>query len=158
MYFQCKTRSLNPESLHLIPLFELRLRSWGILSGTYQQISYDSTTRSLSLLKISASSTARSAGGKTKISSSQNLSQSQSDKRLSDAEQMRLRQSVNNSRFFQANGIYPPNPTGAQDYTLDVLGITMDSKSHTVIWADTSSNVPTGLDTVVKKLEDIASK
>lgn len=28
-------------------------------------------------------------------------------------------------RFFQANGIYIPNPTGAQDFRLGVLGITM---------------------------------
>ena len=130
----------------------------GVLSGTYQQILYDSTTSSLSLLNISASSTAQRGGGKTNISSSQGLSQSQSDKKLSDTAQTRLRQSISNSGFFQADGIYPPNPDGGQDYTLGVLGITMDSKSHTVIWADTSRNIPTGLNSVVKILEDIASK
>lgn len=129
-----------------------------VLSGTYQQILYDSTTSSLSLLNISASSTAQTAGGKTNISSSQDLSQSQSDKKLSDADQTSLKQSITNNEFFQTNGIYPPNPARAQDYTLTVLGIIIDTKSHTVIWADTSSNVPAGLNSIVKILEDIASK
>jgi hypothetical protein len=78
------------------------------------------------------------------MSSSQGLSQSQFDKKLSDIAQTRLRQSISNSGFFQAEGIYPPNPDGSQDYTLGVLGITMDSKSHTAIWVYTFSNIPTG--------------
>jgi hypothetical protein len=93
------------------------------------------------------------------MSSSQGLSQSQSDKKLSDSAQTRLRQSMSNSGFFQAEGIYPPNPDGGQDYTLGVLGVTiMDSKSHTVVWSDTSSNIPKGLNSIVKILQETAFK
>lgn len=151
------TSSLNPkEKSSSNRALRIAFTKLGVLSGTYQQILYDSATSSLSLLNISASSTAQTAGGKTNISSSQAISQS--DKKLSDTYQTRLRQSISNRGFFHANGIYPPNPDGAQDYTLAVLGISMDSKSHTVIWADTSSSVPTGLNSLVKILENTASK
>lgn len=130
----------------------------GVLSGTYQQILYDSNTNSLGLTNISALATAETGAGKTKITSSQDLSQSQSDKKLPDTDQTNLRQSISNNGFFQANSIYPPNPTGAQDYNLNVLSITMDNKSHTVIWTDVSSNVPAGLASIVKTIENIASK
>lgn len=159
LYFQCMTSPLDPkEKSSSNAALRIVFTKLGVLSGTYQQILYDSTTRALSILNISASSTAQTEGGKRKLSSSQGLSQSQSDKKLTDSAQTKLRQSINNSGFFQADGIYPPNPDGAKDYTLVVLGINMDSKSHTVIWADTSSSTSTGLNSVVKILEDIASK
>jgi hypothetical protein len=122
----------------------------GCLRRACQQISYDSTTSSLSFLYNSSTSTAQTAGEKTNISSSQDLSQSRSDKKLTDALQKMLRDGITNCGFFQANGNYPPNPAGAQDFILDVMGITMDDESQTVIWADTASNVPTGVPCVVK--------
>ena len=97
-------------------------------------------------------------GGKRKVSSSQALSQSQSNKKLSDADQKRLMQSIINNGFFQTNSIYPPDPMGPQDYTLNVLGTNMDNNSHTVLWTNTSGNVPTGLNSIVKTIRRFSFK
>ena len=130
----------------------------GALSGTYQQIMYDSSTNSLGLTNISASATAESEAGKQKLSSSQASSQSQSNKELSESDQSNLRQSIGNSEILKTNAIYPPDTKGAQDYTLNVLGITMGDTSHTAIWTDTSSNVPAGLESLAKTIENFASR
>jgi hypothetical protein len=34
----------------------------------------------------------------------------------------RLRQTISNNGLFEANAVYPPDPSLAQDYTLNVLG------------------------------------
>ena len=130
----------------------------GVLSGAYQKILYDSNTKSVGLTNISASLIAEKEPGREIISSSQGLSQSQSSsKTLSDTDQMNLIQNLNNG-FFQANSIYPPDPSGAQDYTLNVLSATLDNRSHSVIWTDTSMNVPAVLNSIVNTIESAVAK
>ena len=97
-------------------------------------------------------------GEKTKVDSSQTLSQSQFNKRLSEVDQKRLIRSIIDNGFLQTNNIYPPAQMGPQDYTLNVLGTNMDDNLHTVVWTDTSGDVPIGLNSIVKTIEDIVSK
>lgn len=94
------------------------------------------------------------------ISSSQRASQSQSNRNneLSDSNKSNLTQLINASAFFQAKNVYPPDASGPQDYTLNILSITMDNVSRTVLWSDTSSNVPVGISRIAQTLQEIASK
>lgn len=139
------------------PVLKLAYTKLGVAGGNYQQILYDSTTNSLGLTNISAKATAETEAGRTTISSSQGLSQSQSNKKLSETDQSNLRQSITNNGLFQANGIYPPEAAGAQDYTLYILSASMDNKPHTVIWSNTSSGVPSGLASIATTIEELAS-
>jgi hypothetical protein len=118
----------------------------GVLSGNYQRILYDSKTNGLSL---SNNTSVLDAG----VSSSQS-----SAKQVSDSDEKNLEQLINKNGFFQANSIYPPNPTEAQDYTIHILNVRMDNRSHTVLWADTSNNVPPGLLSIVQQIENLASQ
>ena len=81
-----------------------------------------------------------------------------SSKQVSASDEKNLEQLIDKNGFFQANSIYPPNTTDAQDYTLHILNVKMDNRLHTVLWADTSSNVPGGLISIVQAIENIASK
>jgi hypothetical protein len=80
----------------------------------------------------------------------------QSNVQLSESEENNLKQLINNNGFFQANSIYPPLGTkGALSYTLlYILSITTDNnRSHTVLWTDTSNNVPSSLLSIVQAIE-----
>ncbi len=118
----------------------------GVLSGNYQRILYDSKTNGLSL---SNNTSVHDAG----MSSSRS-----STKQVSESDEKNLEQLINKNGFFQASSIYPPNPTGAQDYTINILSVRMDNGLHTVLWADTSNNVPRGLLSIVQEIENLASK
>ena len=112
----------------------------GVLSGGFQRISYNSETRTLDLSNTSASSTITETG---KISSSQQTSQSQSNKQLTETDELNLLDTITKNEFFEANSVYPPSTTANQeDYILHVLAISVDGKTHTVLWTDSSSNVP----------------
>jgi hypothetical protein len=137
---------------------QLAYTKLGVMSGSYQQIRYDSGTNSLGITNMSAKSTAETEPGKTKISSSQDSSQSQSNKRLTETDLTNLRQTITNSGLFEAVNIYPPDPAGTQDYTLNVLSVTMDNKPRTIIWTSASENVPAGLTSVANTIDDIASR
>jgi hypothetical protein len=140
-------------------ILKLAYTKLGVAGGTYQQISYDSTTNSFRLTNISSGAKAsETEARRTIISSSQRLSQSQSKRKLSEADQMSLRHTITNNGLFQANSIYPPDPGGAQGYTLQILSVTIDNKPYTVIWSSTSSDVPSGLASITKTIEDLASK
>lgn len=123
----------------------------GVLSGSFQRISYNSETKTLGLNNISASSSIAVSG---KVLSSQQASQSQSSKQLSMNDEQSLRDIIITSGFFQANSVYPPSTTADQQgYTLHVLGIVMDNKTHTVLWTDTSTDVPAGLTSIAEAIE-----
>ncbi len=139
-------------------IIKLAYTKLGVAGGAYQQILYDSSTNSLGLTNISAKATTETEAGRTEISSSQGLSQSQSNKKLTETDQANLRQTITNSGLFQANGTYPPDTSGAQDYTLYILSVTMDNKPRTVIWSSTSSGVPSGLASIATTIDDIASR
>src|SRR5215203_2007645 len=126
----------------------------GVLSGGFQRISYNSETKTLGLSNISASSTIAETG---KISSQQ-ASQSQSNKQLTETDERNLLDAIAKNGFFEANGVYPPSSTANQeDYILHVLSISMDDRMHTVLWADSSGNVPAGISSIAQTIENMAS-
>jgi hypothetical protein len=131
---------------------EVSYTELGVLSGSFQRITYSSETRTLGLNNISASSSIADSG---KILSSQQASQSQSNKQLSEIDERNLRDIITTSGFFQANSLYPPS---TQNYTLHILGIVMDGETHTVLWTDTSTDVPVGLTSVAQAIENMASE
>jgi hypothetical protein len=90
--------------------------------------------------------------------SKQTQYQAHSSKKISDSSREKLIQIIVHNRFFQTDIFYVPNLAGPQNYTLMVLAVNLNGKSHTVIWTDTSDNVPTGLSSIEKGIEEIASK
>ena len=127
----------------------------GVLNGAYQRISYNSETRTLGLSNTSASSTISETG---KILSSQQASQSQSNKQLSETDERNLVDTIIKNGFFEANSVYPPSTNANQkDYPLHVLAISANGKMHTVLWTDSSSNVPTGISSIAQTIENLAS-
>jgi hypothetical protein len=127
----------------------------GVLNGAYQRISYNSETRTLGLSNTPASSTISETG---KILSSQQTSQSQSDKQLTETDELNLLDTITKNGFFEANSVYPPSTTANQeDHILRVLSISVDGKTHTVLWTDSSSNVPAGISSMAQTIENIAS-
>jgi len=137
--------------------FRFAYSKLGISSPIYQRILYDSETNSLTLNNISASINKNTDSAR--FSSSQGQSHSQSNKQISDSDQKNLRQMIEQNGFFQTNNIYPPNTDrDQQNYdTLYVLSIEMGDRLHTVLWMDTSKNIPTGIAPIVKTIEKIAS-
>jgi len=127
----------------------------GVLSGGYQRISYNSETKTLGLSNTSASSTIAETG---RISSSQQTSQSQSNKQLSETDERNLLDTVTKNGFFEANSVYSPSTTANQeDYILHVLAILVDGKMHTVLWTNSSSKVPAGISSIAETIENMAS-
>jgi hypothetical protein len=124
----------------------------GVLGGLYQRIAYDSGTKSLALSGLSAAIKNTESG----ISSSQQASQSQSNKKLSESEENNLKKMINSSGFFGANAVYPPNETNSPNYMLHILSIKLDNRTHTVLWSDTSSNVPSGIVSIAQAIEKLA--
>jgi hypothetical protein len=147
-------RELTPTILKIV------YSTLGVLDGGCQKILYDSITSSMELTKISVSSTLATSVGNAKSRSKQSHSQSQthSTKKISDSLREQLRQTITSNEFFQTDVFYPPDPTGTQDYTLIVLTIRSEDKTHTAIWTDTSRNVPAGLISIARAVQEIASK
>jgi len=151
--------SIPRRVIPLIQFLKFTYTKLAVLGGTYQQMLYDSTTSSLALTKTSASSIPRTMGQKvTKIRSKQTQYQAQASKRISESNREKLVQIIVHNRFFRTDIFYVPDPDGPQNYTLIVLAVNLDGKSHTVIWTDTSKNVPAGLSSIVKGIEEIASR
>jgi hypothetical protein len=138
-------------------VLKLAYTKLGVMNGAYQQILYDSGTNSLGMTNTSAKSTTESESGEIRMSSSQDVSQSQSNKKLSETDQANLREGITNSGLFEAKDVYPPNPSGTQDYILNVLSITMDNRPRTVIWTSTSENIPGSLTSIANTIESLAS-
>jgi hypothetical protein len=127
----------------------------GVLSGGFQRISYNSETKTLGLSNTSASSTIAETG---RISSSQQTSQSQSNKQLTETDERNLLDMITKNGFFGANSVYPPNTTANQeDYILHVLAISVDDRMHTVLWTVSSGNVPAGIFSMAQTIENMAS-
>ena len=126
----------------------------GVFSGGYQRISYSSETKTLGLSNTSASSTIAETG---KILSSQQASQSQTNKQLSETDERNLLDTFTKNGFFEANSVYPPSTANQEDYILHVLAISVNGKTHTVLWTDSSSNVPAGISSIAQRIENMAS-
>jgi hypothetical protein len=129
----------------------------GVSSGDYQRISYDSETNFLRLNNVSTAIKENDSG---RLSLSQGQSQSQSNKQISDSDQRNLQQMIEQNGFFQTNGIYPPTDARVNENyeTLHALSVEMDDRVHSVIWTDTSENIPTVLPSIVKAIEKILSE
>ena len=127
------------------------------LGGFYQRILYDSATNALSLTKISASSTIGTQRQKGKNKSKQNQSVSQSNKKIDDTEREKIVQSLMRNEYFQTSIFYPPDFTESHEHILTILAVNLDGRLHTVIWTDTSGNLPTGLQSIVEAIQKIAS-
>ena len=126
----------------------------GVFSGGYQRISYSSETKTLGLSNTSSSSTIAETG---KILSSQQASQFQSNKQLSETDERNLLDTFTKNGFFEANSVYPPSTANQEDYILHVLAISVNGKTHTVLWTDSSSNVPAGISSIAQRIENMAS-
>ena len=111
--------------------------TFGILNGTNQRIAYDSETDSLAQSSLSA---AGSDGGV-----SQMAAQSQSNKQISDSDAINLEQMINSA-------------TGAQDYLIHVLSVTLNSRTHSVLWTDQSNNLPAELLSIANTIEGLSAK
>src|ERR671914_276158 len=137
------------------PNLQFSYTKLGVLSGAYQRISYNSETKTLGLSNTSSSSTIAETG---KILSSQQASQSQSNKQLSETDERNLVDTIIKNGFFEANSVYPPSTNANQkDYLLHVLAISANGKMHTVLWTDSSSNVPAGISSLAQTIENTAS-
>ena len=137
------------------PHLQFSYTKLGVLSGGFQRISYNSETKTLGLSNTSASSTIAETG---RISSSQQTSQSQTNKQLTETDERNLLDMITKNEFFEANSIYPPSTTASpEDYILHVLAFSVDGKTHTVLWTDSSSNVPAGISSIAQTIEIMAS-
>ena len=135
--------------------FRLSYSKLGVSSGSYQRILYDSETNSLRLNNIST--TTINDNESARLSLSQQQSQSQSNKQISDSDRTNLQQMIEQNGFFQLNSMYAlPNTTQSYD-TVYILSLDMANKLHTVIWTDTSENIPGSLLSIVKAVEKISS-
>ena len=135
--------------------FRLSYSKLGVSSGSYQRILYDSETNTLRLNNIST--TTINDNESARLSLSQQQSQSQSNKQISDSDRTNLQQMIKQNGFFQLNSMYAlPNTTQSYD-TVYILSLDMANKLHTVIWTDTSENIPGSLLSIVKAVEKISS-
>src|ERR687892_1085962 len=75
-----------------------------------------------------------------------------SEKPVSDSDLKDLKDAITREEFFQTQTTYSPKEN--ETYVASNLSITMDDKVHTTTWADTASEVPTGL----KKIADEIKK
>jgi len=148
--------SLNSIPTSTSPDFRIAYSKIGVSSGSYQRILYDSETNSLRLTNISTAINDNESG---RLSMSQGQSQSQSNKQVSESDQKNLQQMVEQNGFFEANSMYPPPDTAAtENYdSLYILSIEMDNRAHTVIWTDTSGDIPTGILSIARAIEKISS-
>lgn len=138
--------------------FRLSFTKLGLSSGSYQRTLYDSETNSFRLNNIST--TTSDDDGTGRLSLSQKQSQHQSNRQISDSDSSDLRQVIENSTFFQSDSVYPPSNESPND-TYDavyVLTIEMNNNLHTVIWTDSSENIPVSLLSIAKTLERIYSR
>ena len=118
----------------------------GILSESYQRITYNSKTNVLSI----SNSTTSDSGSQ----SSQQLS-----KQLSNSDIKNLEGMIMDNRFFETSTSYPPTSKGENvDYFLYILTIAMNGRTHTVFWTTISNNVPDGLLKIGEKIENISPK
>lgn len=137
--------------------FRLSYSKLAVSNGSYIRILYDSKTSSLRLTNISTTNNDDERG---RLSLSQQLSQHQSNKQISDSDSSDLRHMIENSSFFQSDSAYPPSNKSAKDSydAVYVLTIDMGDNLHTVIWTDDSENIPVTLMSIAKTIEKIYSR
>jgi hypothetical protein len=74
-------------------------------------------------------------------------------KRLSKADDLKLKNEIIQSEFFESPSAYPSD--AGQSYSQYTLSVEMDHKTHTVSWTDVPPIVPLGLFKIVDKIEKL---
>jgi hypothetical protein len=136
--------------------FRISYSKLAVSNASYLRILYDSNTNSLRLYNISTTSNNVDESGR--LSLSQQLSERQSNKQISQSDSSNLRLMIENSPFFQLDTMYPASNKSAKDSydTVYVLTIEMDDSLHTAIWTD-NSEIPESLMSIAKTIERINS-
>src|SRR5690606_15834838 len=99
------------------------------------------------------------SGKGTTISFYQSTINTVEERRLSDSQVQKLRQTIAGSGFFSFDHTYLPRQ-GPADYFSYTLNITMDGRTHSVSWVDgfaTAEPVPEGLKDIVSEMEQAFS-
>ena len=118
--------------------FNFKYTESGGLTARYLLISYDSKTN------ILASS--------TDISGS-NISQ----KPLSDADKDDLN-TITESEFFKTKTDYPPEKEDDPSLVSFNLTATIEDKTHTTAWTNTSKEIPDGITKIVDEIKKVVAK
>ena len=136
--------------------FRISYSKLAVVNASYLRILYDSNTNSLRLNNISTTSNNVDESGR--LSLSQQLSERQSNKQISDSDSSNLRLMIENSPFFQLDTMYPASNKSAKDSydAVYVLTIEMHDNLHNVIWTD-NSDIPESLMSIAKTIESINS-
>ena len=136
--------------------FRISYSKLAVSNASYLRILYDSNTNSLRLNNISTTSNNADESGR--LSLSQQLSERQSNKQISDSDSSNLRLKIENSPFFQLDTMYPAlNKSANASYdAVYVLTIERDNNLHSVIWTD-NSDIPESLMSIAKTIESINS-
>jgi hypothetical protein len=102
-------------------------------------ISFDSNTNTLT------SSTDISGG---------NLSQ----KTIPETDKQELKEAIIQNNFFESKADYPPEKEDDPSLIAYSLAITMDDKTHTSAWTNTSRETPDGIAKIVDAIRRITAK
>jgi hypothetical protein len=78
-----------------------------------------------------------------------------SEQPLNDSDLKDLRDAIVKEGFFSTQTTYSPKEN--ETYVASNLSITMDDKVHTTTWADTASEVPTGLKKIADEIKKLIS-
>jgi hypothetical protein len=102
-------------------------------------ISFDSSTNTLT--------------SSTDISGS-NLSQ----KTISDSDKQELKETIIQSNFFESKPDYPPEKEDDPSLIAYSLAVTIDDKTHTTAWTNTSKEMPDSIKKVIDEIKKVIAK
>ena len=119
--------------------FSFKYTESGGLTARYLLISFDSNTNTLT--------------SSTDISGS-NLSQ----KTIPDSDKQELKEAIIQNNFFESKADYPPEKEDDPSLIAYSLAITVDDKTHTAAWTNTSKERPDGLGKIVDTIRRITAK
>ena len=119
--------------------FSFKYTESGGLTARYLLISYDSKTNILaSSTDISGSNT--------------------SQKPLSDADKVDLKNTITESEFFKTKIDYPPEKEDDPSLVSFNLTATIQDKTHTTAWTNTSKEIPDGITKIVDEIKKVVAK
>jgi hypothetical protein len=119
--------------------FSFKYTESGGLTARYLLISFDSNTNALT--------------SSTDISGS-NLSQ----KTVPDSDKQELKDTIMQNNFFESKADYPPEKEDDPSIIAYSLAITIDDKTHTTAWTNTSRERPDSIANIVGAIRRITAK
>jgi hypothetical protein len=119
--------------------FSFKYTESGGLTARYLLISFDSSTNTLT--------------SSTDISGS-NLSQ----KTISDSDKQELKETIIQSNFFESKPDYPPEKEDDPSLIAYSLAVTIDDKTHTTAWTNTSKEMPDSIKKVIDEIKKVIAK